>query len=113
MFDKPIFTYIGMALAAVAMILGVVKPEWAVFAWTIAGVLGFGSIAALRSMIDSSGWKTYAIFVVIGIGALLQIFGVIAPETYQAIMIVFAPITGLTVQQALAKSSATIPKIGG
>ena len=112
MFEKPIFTYIGMVLAVIAMALGVIKPDWAVFAWTVAGILGFGSVAALRTMIDSKGWKTYAIFVVVGIGALLQIFGVITPDTFQMIMVVFAPITGLTMQNALAKSpTSTVPAI--
>jgi len=112
MFEKPIFTYVGMALAFVAMLLGVVKPDWAVFAWTVAGILGFGSVSALRTMIDSKGWKTHAIFVVVGISALLQIFGAITPEVFQSILVVFAPITGLTMQQALAKSpTSSVPTI--
>ena len=110
---KPIFSYIGMLIAVVAMVLGVVKPDFASYAWTIAGVLGFGSVSLLRTFIDSKGWKTHAVFVVVGIGALLQVFGVITPESYQTLLIVFAPITGVTMQQALAKSpNSTVTKIG-
>ena len=74
---KPIFAYVGMVLAVIAVVLGVIKPEWASIAWMIAGVLGFGSFDLLRSFIDSKGWKTHAIFVVVGLGALAQIFGLI------------------------------------
>jgi hypothetical protein len=112
MFDKPIFTYIGMGLAVVAMVFGVVKPDWANIAWTIASVLGFGSVAALRTFIDSKGWKTYAVFVVTVVLAGAQAFNWITPEQYQALMVVFAPIIAMTTQQALAKSpTSTVPKV--
>jgi len=110
---KPIFVYIGMALAAIAMVLGVIKPEWASYAWTVAGFLGFGSIDLLRSLIDSKGWKTHAVFIVVGLSTLAQLVGWITPEVYQAILVVFAPIIGITFQQALAKSSASVPKLTG
>jgi hypothetical protein len=113
MFNNPIFSYVGFVLGVVAMAFGVLKPEWADYAWTAAGILGFGSVSLLRAKIDSEGWKTHAIFVVVGVGALLQIFGVIAPEHYQALMVVFAPLTGVTMQQALVKSTASVPKISG
>jgi hypothetical protein len=106
-------SYLGMLLACAAIALGVVKVEYAGIAWMIAGFLGYGSIAVLRSKIDSEGWKTYAIFIVTCVLALLQIFGVITPELFDSLMIAFAPLTGITLQQALAKSvTSTVPKIG-
>jgi len=109
---NPIFSYVGMAIAFAAIIFGVVKPEYASYAWTVAGFLGFGSIDLLRTFIDSQGWKTHAIFVVVGVGSLLQIFGVIDLATYQMIVAAFAPLIGVTMQQALAKSTASVPKVG-
>ena len=113
MFNKPFFTYLGMAIAALAMVFGVIKPDWSGIAWTVAGVLGFGSVAALRSMIDSSGWKTYAIAVIMIPLSLLQAFNVITPEVFQALVAVFAPLTLITTQQALAKSpTSSVPTVG-
>ncbi len=109
---KPIFAYVGMTLAAAAMILGVILPEYATYAWTVAGLLGFGSIDLLRTFIGSKGWKTHAVFAIVGLGALLQIIGVITPETYQSILVVFVPITGVTMQQAMAKDpTSSVPQI--
>lgn len=112
MFDKPFFTYLGMGIAVAAMVLGVIEPDWANIAWTVAAVFGFGSVASLRTMIDSKGWKTYAIAVFMIVASLLQVAKVITPETFQALVVVFAPLTGLTVQQSLAKSTSSVPKVG-
>ena len=110
--DKPIYSYIGMVLAVVAIVAGVLFSDYGSMAWTLAGLFGFGSVAALRAQIDSKGWKTYAMFVVVVLVTLLQIFGVIDPTTAHALMIAFAPILGITVQQALAKSpTASIKKL--
>lgn len=103
-------SYIGMALAIVAIVLGVIKPDFAIVAWTLAGVFGYGSASAVRTQIDSKGWKTHAIFVVTLILTGLQIAGVVSPETVQALFVAFAPITGITIQQALAKSPTSSVK---
>ena len=110
--DKPIFSYIGMALAVVAIISTVVFPDYSAFIWTIAGLLGFGSVAALRAQIDSKGWKTTATFVVIVGLSLAQWFGLITPEWYKLLLAAFTPIIGVTMQQALAKSpSSSVPQL--
>ena len=110
--DKPIYSYIGMALAVVAIVASVVMPDYASLMWTVAGVLGYGSIAALRAQIDSKGWKTTATFVVVVVLSGLQLFSVITPEMYQLLLAAFAPIIGMTFQQALAKSpTASVMKI--
>ena len=114
MFNNPIFSYIGFTIGIVALGLGVLKPEWADYAWTVAGILGYGSVSLLRKKIDAEGWKTYGIFVVVGVGALLEIFGVLTPEFYQGLLIAFTPLTGITIQQSLAKSpTSSVPKIKG
>lgn len=110
--DKPIFSYIGMLLAVVAIASTVVFPDYSAFIWTIAGILGFGSVAALRSFIDSKGWKTTATFVVIVALSALQWFGVIPPEWYKLLLAAFGPVIGITMQQAMAKSpSSSVSKI--
>ena len=50
---NPIFIYVGVALAVAAMILGIVMPEYASYAWTVAAILGVGSVDVLRILIDS------------------------------------------------------------
>lgn len=110
--NNPIYSYIGMGLAAIAMVLGVILPEYSSIVWSIAGFLGFGSVAALRAAVDSKGWKTFASFGVIVIVLGLQLLGVITPEVAQQLMLIFAPITAITFQQALAKSpTSSIKKI--
>lgn len=109
--DKPIFSYIGMVLAVTAVVFTVVLPDYTTFLWTMAGLLGYGSVAALRGLIDSKGWKTTATFVVIVGLTLLQWFNVITPDLYKLLLAGFAPVIGITVQQALAKSSSSVPQI--
>ena len=104
--DKPIFTYIGMALAVVAMVLGVVLPEYANYAWTVAALLGFGSVTVLRQYIESKGYKTVGLFAVVIVITALQLFGVVTPEIYQSLMAIFLPLFGITYQQALSKAGA-------
>ena len=101
-----------MALAVVAIVFTVMLPDYAAILWTVAGLLGYGSIAALRKMIDSKGWKTTATFVVIVALTLAQWFGFITPDLYKLLLAAFGPVIGITVQQALAKSpSSSIPKL--
>ena len=113
MFNNPILSYVGFGLGCVAIVLSVIEPDWGSVLWVVAGVLGFGSVAALRSFIDAKGIKTYAIFAVICVCSVLQIMNVISMELYQMLIVGFAPLTGITMQQALAKSSASVPKING
>ena len=113
MFNNPIFSYIGFGLGCLAIVLSIIEPDWGSVLWVVAGVLGFGSVASLRAFIDSKGIKTYAIFAVIAISSVLQIMNVISLEMYQMIIVAFAPLTGITMQQALAKSSASVPKVNG
>lgn len=109
--DKPIFSYIGMLLAVIAIASTVVFPDYSAFIWTLAGILGFGSVAALRKFIDSKGWKTTATFVVVVVLTLLQWFGVISPEWYKLLLAAFGPVIAITFQQALAKSSSSVPRL--
>jgi len=109
---NPIFSYIGLGVAVIALALSVIKPEWSSFLWTFAGVLGYTSVEVVRLNIDSNGWKTHAIVVVIVLVFGAQLFGFIDPVTAQALMAAFAPITGITMQQALAKSpTSSVPRV--
>ena len=113
MFNNPILSYVGFGLGAIAIVLSVIMPEWGSVLWVIAGVLGFGSVAELRKFIDAKGYKTYVIFAVICVCSVLQIMNVISLELYQILIVAFAPLTGVTMQQALAKSSSSVPKVNG
>jgi hypothetical protein len=81
-------------------------------AWSIAGLLGFGSIAALRAFIDSKGAKTY---VLVGLGilnSLLYAFGVYSPDPavglvlYQKVSALIASLTIGAVAVATKKVEA-------
>ena len=104
MFNKPIFTYIGFALCVIAIALGVLKPDLSGTAWTFAAIFGFGSAAMGRKFIDSKGWLTYTIGVVVGLLVVAQLAGFITPEQFQGLMIAFAPLTGISYAKALANS---------
>ena len=101
---NPIFIYVGVFLAVAAMVMGIVLPEYASYAWTIAALLGVGSVEVLRQLIDSKGWKTHAAIFVIVASGVAQLAGWIDQATFYQIFGVFAPITGLGIFQALAKS---------
>ena len=112
--SNPIYSYIGMLVAVVAIVSGVLFPEYLATLWAIGGFFGFGSIAAVRTMIDSKGWKTHAVFAVVAVLSVLQLLGVVTPDVYNALIIAFAPVTGITLQQALAKSAtSSVPKVTG
>ena len=96
--------YVGFACGVVAMVLTVVLPEYANFLWTVAALFGFGTAEALRLQIDSKGWKTATIFIVVAAISILQWLNVITPELGQALYVGLSPITGITITQALVKS---------
>jgi hypothetical protein len=108
--EKPIFTYVGMALAACGIAAGVLYPDYANFIWTIAALLGFGSWTALREYVNSKGWKTRGLFAVVVLLTVLQWTGVITPEAYNGLMAAFLPLFGITYQQAQAKAGILLKK---
>lgn len=105
MFKNPIFVYVGFAIAVVAIVLGVIMPDVATIAWTVATVFGFGSASAARGLIDSKGWLTHTIGIVVGGLVALQLFGVITPEQFQGLIVAFTPLTGIGIAKALGNSS--------
>ena len=107
MFDSKIAIYIGFILAVAAIALGVVKPEWSGTAWTIAAILGYGTPAAARKFIDSKGWLTYTIGVVVLVLVILQISNIITMQTFVDLMVAFSPLTGLSYAKAIANSPAS------
>ncbi len=114
MFQNPIYTYIGFALAVIAIVLGVIEPAYSTIAWTIAAVFGFGSASLARKFIDSKGWVTHTIGIVVGGLVILQLLGVITPDQFQGLMVAFAPLTGIGMVKALGNSpSSSFPKLGG
>ena len=102
-FKQPWVTYLGMVIALVAILAGALGWFDPAVAWGVAGIFGFGSVASLRAYIESKGWKTYVMSGVPIIFGVLVIAGVIDAETYQLLIAAFAPITGITLQQAQVK----------
>lgn len=72
----------------------------------MAGLFGFGSLAALRQFIDSKGWKTYVVGGITALAGILSAFGVIDATVYRAWLAIAATLGGITVQQALSKAKA-------
>jgi len=104
-FKDPIYTYLGMAIAILAMITGVFEWFDPNIAWGIAGLFGFGSVASLRAYISSKGWKTYAAVIPPMILGVLTTLNVITIEVYQQLMLVFGAISGATIQHANKKAN--------
>ena len=98
------YTYIGFAIALIAALGGVLYPQYAQVAWAVAGIFGFGSLAALRKFIESKGWKTYVVGGITVLAGILAAFDVIDMIVYQAWLAIAAALSGITVQQALSKA---------
>lgn len=114
MFKNPIFIYIGFAIAVIAIILGVIKPEFSSTAWMVAAIFGFGTASAARTFINSKGWLTHTIGVVIGGLVVLQLSGVITPEQFNEFVIAFTPLTGISFAKALGNDpGSNFPKLFG
>jgi hypothetical protein len=96
--------YVGFVVALIAALGGAIYPEYAEIAWGIAGLFGFGSLAALRQFIDSAGWKTYVVGGITALAGVLSAFGVISTDVYKAWLGIAATLGGITVQQALSKA---------
>lgn len=112
MFNSPIIAYIGMVVALFAVVAAQLFPEWAGFAWTVAGFCGVGSIADLRTFVDSKGIKTYVIFGIVFIACVLAWAGLIDKSITLVIISLALPAIGVTFHQSLAKSpTATIPPL--
>lgn len=103
-FKSPWFTYVGIIFAIIAIIAGAAGWFDPNIAWGIAGFLGFGSIASLRAYIESKGWKTYVVAGIPMVLGLLVALNVITFDNYQTLIAAFAPLTGITIQQALGKA---------
>ena len=104
-FKQPWVTYLGMAIALAAVLAGVFSWFDPNIAWGVAGIFGFGSMASLRAYIETKGWKTYVMTGIPVLCGVLALVGVIDAETYQLLIAAFAPLTGITLQQAQVKAA--------
>jgi len=55
--------------------------------------------------VESKGWKTYVMAGVPILFGVLVLFNVVDVDTYKLLMAAFAPLTGITLQQAQVKAS--------
>ena len=109
LFKKPIVTYIGMVVAALAIVSASIGiPEWlpSDIAWSIGSIAGFGSIASLRAYLEVNGWKTYA-SVAIGMAINIPLaLGWIDAEIAKLLTAGFAPVIAMTLQSTAKKIKA-------
>jgi hypothetical protein len=101
---KNIITYVGFAIAIFAVATGVFGWVPAEVAWGIAGLFGFGTLAAVRTFIDSKGWKTYLIDIPTALAGLATALGWLSLELYQQIMVVIGMLNVGTIRQADTKA---------
>ena len=97
------YVMFGVAIAVVAanVLFGIIDQAVMLI---VIGLLGFSGVAALRTFIDSTGYKTY---VMLGLGVLafaLSQFGIITPEALKAWLSVWGLLTGGTVTHAIQKA---------
>jgi hypothetical protein len=105
--ESPALAYVGFALGLVAALTGIFGWFPAEIAWSIAGLFGFGGIAALRAFIESSGWTTY---VYVGLQivntVLFMALNLYDLETFQTLMGLIASLTGIGLANGVKKVEA-------
>lgn len=103
--NSPITAIIGFVLGLGAALSGIFGWFPAEIAWSIAGLFGFGGIAALRAYIESSGWTTYAyIGGQIVNTVLFMAFSVYDLVTFQTLMGLLATLTGIGITNGYNKA---------
>lgn len=103
---KDIVMYVGFAIALFAVATGVFGWVPAAVAWGIAGLFGFGTLAAVRAFIASKGWKTYIIDIPTALLGVATAFGWIDLALYTQIMLVIGLLNVGTLRQADTKAAA-------
>ena len=101
---KPWAAYVGFAVGIVAMMAGVFGWFDPAIAWGLAGIFGFGGVAALRQYLESKGWKTYALVAINVVLSVLLALNVITPDVYAQLIAVFGGLTAVTVVQGVSKA---------
>lgn len=98
-------------LSIVFFVLGVVAVGLFVFGifpestmLVILGLLGFSGVGALRSFVDSHGWKTWFSALMGIIGSILEAFGVITPDQLALWLTTWGLIAGSGLVHAIAKA---------
>jgi len=97
---KDMVTYAGFALAVASAATSVFGWFPAEIGWGIAGLFGFGTLAAARTFIESKGWKTYVIDIptaLLGVATAMQW---IPLELYAQIMVVIGMLNAGTLAHA-------------
>jgi len=102
--QSPLLTYLGFTIALLAMLCGIFEWFDPNIAWGLAGIFGFGGIAALRAFISSQGWKTYATGVFYIIPSILLMFNVINSVQFAALVALGASLTGASLAQGVVKA---------
>ena len=101
---KNIITLIGFAIGLFSVATGVFGWVPAEVAWGIAGLFGFGTLAAVRAFISSRGWKTYLIDIPTALLGLATALGYLSLEVYQQIMVIIGMLNIGTIRQADTKA---------
>ena len=101
---KNIVTYVGFAMAVFASATGVFGWVPAEVAWGIAGLFGFGTLAAVRTFISAKGWKTYVIDIPTAILGVATALGYVTLDIYAQIMVVIGMLNVGTLAHADTKA---------
>ncbi len=101
---KDIVKYVGFALGLFAAATGVFGWVAAEVAWGIAGLFGFGTLALVRTFIDSKGLKTYLIDIPTALLGVATAVGWIDLALYAQIMAVIAVLNTATLAHADQKA---------
>ena len=101
---KDILIFAGFAAGIFAVATSVFGWVPAEVAWGIAGLFGFGTLAAVRAFIDSKGWKTYIIDIPTALLGVATALGYLSLELYQQIMVIIGLLNVGTIRQADTKA---------
>lgn len=97
---KDIVTYVGFVMAIASAATGVFGWFPAEVAWGIAGLFGFGTLAAARTFIAAKGWKTYVIDIPTALLGIVTAMGFITLDLYAQIMVVIGMLNAGTLAHA-------------
>ena len=106
--NQNVLKYGGFVIAFFVALITVIEPGWAWFSpelgWAIASLFGIGGLTALRTFIESEGWKTYGLLGGQVVLAILLSTNNIDLALYAKIMVFLETLTGATLMQAQAKA---------
>ena len=96
------YAFFILSVVAVGVFVAGLIPESRML--VILGVFGCAGIGALRSFVESHGWKTWFSVVMGFVGVLLEVFGVFTPDALAKWMAIWGLVAAAGITHAVKKA---------